>query len=173
MRASGAWEIYEPFSKSTHIEKIIEVIKGINTIAFLDNIQSNIVKNIAQELDCGSDCYYNPSTDELIAIPNFSQFPDDDEFKEAFRDSLVNIEKHRSDFMKFEALDSFESFKIMERFVREVPNDPLKKKLENALNHKKPFQNFKYIIDHSEVRQSWFDFKQRELEKIVAMQLAK
>lgn len=27
MRASGKWEIYEPFPKSTHLEKIIDVIK--------------------------------------------------------------------------------------------------------------------------------------------------
>jgi len=27
MRASGKWEIYEPFSESTHLEKIIEIIK--------------------------------------------------------------------------------------------------------------------------------------------------
>ena len=27
MRASGKWELYEPFPESTHLEKIIEVIK--------------------------------------------------------------------------------------------------------------------------------------------------
>lgn len=27
MRASGKWELYEPFPKSSHIEKILEVIK--------------------------------------------------------------------------------------------------------------------------------------------------
>lgn len=26
-RASGKWELYEPFAKSTHLDKIIEVIK--------------------------------------------------------------------------------------------------------------------------------------------------
>jgi len=27
MRASGKWEIYQPFSKSTYLDKIIEIIK--------------------------------------------------------------------------------------------------------------------------------------------------
>ena len=27
MRASGKWELYEPFPNSTHLEKIIEIIK--------------------------------------------------------------------------------------------------------------------------------------------------
>ncbi len=30
MRASGKWELYEPFSKSTHLAKIIKVIKEDN-----------------------------------------------------------------------------------------------------------------------------------------------
>jgi hypothetical protein len=27
MRASGKWELYEPFSEATHLEEIIEIIK--------------------------------------------------------------------------------------------------------------------------------------------------
>jgi hypothetical protein len=137
----------------------------------LDNPKQNIVKNIAQELDCGFDCYYNSKPDEIIAIPNFSQFSDEEDFKEAFRDSLEKIERHQSDFIKFEALESFESFKIMERFVEQVADKKLKAELENVLTNKKPFQNFKHKIDHSEFRQSWFEFKQSELEKIVEYQL--
>ena len=137
----------------------------------MDNPKQNIVKNIAQELDCGFDCYYNSCTDELIAIPNFSQFSDEEDFKEAFRESLEKIEKHHSDFIKFEALESFESFKIMERFVEQVSDEKLKMELENILTNKKPFQNFKHKIDLSEFRQNWFEFKQIELERIVENQL--
>ncbi len=137
----------------------------------MDNPKQNIVKNIAQELDCGFDCYYNYKTDEIIAIPNVSQFSDLENFKEAFRDSLEKIEKQQSDFIKLEALESDESFKIMERFVEQVADEKLKAELKNALTNKKPFQNFKYQIDHSQFRQSWFDFRQSELEKIVEYQL--
>jgi hypothetical protein len=137
----------------------------------LDNPKQNIVKNIAQELDCGFDCYYNSKTDEIIAIPDFSQFSDEVDFKEAFRDDLVKIEKHKADFIKIEVLESFESFKIMEGFVEQLTDKNLQSKLENALANKKPFQNFRHLIDHSEFRQSWFDFKQNELEKIVEKQI--
>lgn len=137
----------------------------------MDNYKQNIVKTIAQELDCGFDCYYNSVTNEIIGIPNFSQFSDENDFKEAFRESLEKIEKYHSDFIKFEALESFESFKIMERFVEQVADEKLKNDLENVLTNKKPFQNFKYKIDHSEFRQSWFEFKRSELEKIVKIQL--
>ncbi|NRR92404.1 hypothetical protein HSX10_12575 [Winogradskyella undariae] len=134
-------------------------------------IKSNIIKEIAQELDCGFDCYYNIKTDEIVAIPSFAQFSDEEDFKEAFSDSLENVEKHKTDFIKFESLESFESFKIMELFVEQLSDQNIKSELENILANKKPFQNFKHKIDHSEFRQSWFEFKKSELEKIVENQL--
>ncbi len=39
----------------------------------MDNSTQNIIKEIAQELDCGIDCYYNPKANELITIPNFGK----------------------------------------------------------------------------------------------------
>jgi hypothetical protein len=137
----------------------------------LDNTKQNIVKNIAQELDSGFDCYYNFKTDEIVPIPNFSQFSDEEDFKEVFSDSLDKVEKHKADFIKIETLESFESFKIMEGFVGQLCDQKLQSELENALANKKPFQNFKHLIDHSDYRQDWFDFKQNELEKRVENEL--
>jgi len=31
----------------------------------------------------------------------------------------------------------------------------------------KPFQNFKYVIDNSNYRNDWFDFKHKAIEQIV------
>lgn len=132
---------------------------------------SNIIREIAQELDCGFDCHYNSKTNEIVAIPSFSQFSDEEDFKEAFRESLENIEKNKTDFIKFAVLESFESFKIMERFAEQLPDKNLELELKNILTNKKPFQNFKHKIDHSDFRQNWFDFKQSALEKRVENQL--
>jgi ribosomal protein L11 methylase PrmA len=137
----------------------------------LDNSKQNIIKEIAQELDCGFDCYYNFKTDEIIAIPSFSQFADEEDFKEAFSDSLEKVKNHKADFIKIETLESFESFKIMELFVEQLPDENLKSDLENVLANKKPFHNFKHKINHSNFRQNWFDFKQSKLEKIVETKL--
>ena len=137
----------------------------------MDNLKQNIIKQIAQELDCGFDCYYNSKTDEIVAIPSFAQFSDEEDFKEAFSESLEKVEKHKTDFIKFETLESYESFKIMELFVEQLSVQNLKSELENVLANKKPFQNFKHKIDHSDYRQNWFDFKQNELEKRVENEL--
>jgi hypothetical protein len=137
------------------------------------NSNKNIIKEIAQELDCGNDCYFNLETEEIIAIPNCSQISDEDEFRDIFRVNLEKIKKEKADFIKFEVLESFESFKIMERFVEQMTDKQFQSELENILKKKKPFQNFKHSIDHSDFRQKWFYFKQSELEKRVETKLSR
>lgn len=137
----------------------------------MDNSRQNIIKEIAQELDCGNDCYYNPKTNELITIPNFGEMLDEDEFRESFGAELKKVKKNKADFIKIEVLESFESFKIMERFITQIADEQFQAELEIILERKKPFQNFKNTIDNSDYRQNWFDFKQNALEKIVETQL--
>jgi len=129
----------------------------------LDNLKQNIIKNIAQELDCGCDCYLNVKTNEVIAIPGNIYTSDQEDF--------TRIENNRTDFIKFDVLESYESFKIMELFVHQLTDENLKAELREVLKDKKPFQNFKNKIDQSHFRQDWFDFKQREIEKKVATEL--
>jgi len=135
------------------------------------NSNKNIIKEIAENLDCGFNCYYNSNTNEIVTIPNFSNISDEEEFKEIIHEGLEKVNKQKADFIKFEVLESFESFKIMERFVEQISDHQFKSELKNNLQKKKPFQNFKYLIDNSDYRQKWFDFKQIELEKIVEKQL--
>jgi hypothetical protein len=59
----------------------------------------------------------------------------------------------------------------MERFVSQIADEQFQAELENILERKKPFQNFKNRIDNSDFRQKWFDFKTNELEKNVVKQL--
>ena len=137
----------------------------------MENIKSIIIKEIAQELDCGNDCYYNTKSDEIIAIPNFSIISDDEAFMECFGTDLKKVKKNKTDIIKIEVLESFESFKIMEQFIDQISDTQFKSELENILQNRKPFQNFKNSIDNSDHRQKWLDFKQLELEKIVETQL--
>ena len=84
-----------------------------------------------------------------------------------FQDDFKKIESQKKDLIKFEVLESFESYKIMEDFKNQVEDDEFEEKLDQALNKRKPFQNFKNLIDNSEYREKWFQFKQKEIEKIV------
>ena len=92
---------------------------------------------------------------------------DEEQFNEAFQADLDKIYEQKAKFIKFEPLESFESFKIMERFIDQVTDMHFQSELSNILQRRKPFQNFKYAVDNSDFRQQWFDFKQKELEEIV------
>ena len=70
-------------------------------------------------------------------------------------------------YITIEPLESNESFKIMEKFVDQLDNSKLRKRLVYALNNRKPFANFKNIIDNSDIRQDWFDFKDEKLQEYV------
>ena len=136
---------------------------------FMNKPDQNIINEIAQELDCGNECYFNQKTKELICLPNadLMETAGEDYYKEMFQDDFKKIELQKKDLIKFEVLESFESFRIMEDFKNQVENDEFVEKLDQALNRRKPFQNFKNLIDNSEYREQWFKFKQKEIEKIV------
>lgn len=133
----------------------------------------NIIRELAQELDCGNDCYFNLKTQEIITIPNDSQHLFEDEFEEFFQADLDKIKKEKADLIKIEPLESFEVFKIMEEFSAQLDDLQFQFELKTILQKKNPFQNFKHAIDNSNYRQMWFDFKQKELEKIVENKLNK
>lgn len=52
-----------------------------------------------------------------------------------------------------------------------MPDNQLKKALDILSQRKKPFQNFKNVVETSDYRALWFSFKQSELENIVGEQL--
>lgn len=137
----------------------------------LDNHKQQIIKRIAQNLEAGFTSYYNVKTEEIIDLPGVSYDFDEDEFEEVFKESLIKIEDQKQDIIKFEVPKSFQLFEIMELFVAQLSDSELKSELEIVLTNRKPFQHFKYCIDHSEFRQNWFDFRASQLEKRVAEEL--
>lgn len=132
---------------------------------------SQILNEIAQDISCGQICYYNPKTNEIIAIPDVLQGFHEGEVKEFFKEEIKKVKKHKKDLIKFEPLKSSESFEIMERFVAQIDHKLFQSKLETILAQKKPFQHFKIEIDNSDYREVWFAFKQKALEEIIEEQL--
>ncbi len=52
-----------------------------------------------------------------------------------------------------------QAFRVMEDFANNLEIGTLKIELITALDQKHPFQNFKQIVESSEARQDWYDFK--------------
>lgn len=115
------------------------------------------IEEIADDLDCGLRCYYHLKSGEIKKIPNFDNWIGDEELWE---EDLDEIEENWDDYFEFVGFESHESFQIMADFTDNLNDTVLQNKLIDALNRRKPFQNFKWLIDNSgEYRQKWFDYK--------------
>jgi len=95
------------------------------------------------------------------SFPELEDEDDDDDDEQKF------LHEDWENCITVEPRESSESFKIMERFVDVVNDKILKNKLVNALNNRKPFANFKNIVESSNYRKEWFAFKQHQLEIMV------
>ena len=131
----------------------------------MDKLSPHIVNEIAQSIDCGDVVFYHKKTREIICLPQNHLF--DYDMEELFKKEIEEIEANRNNFIEFEPPTSSEGFRIMARFAELLPNSLFKFELLEILERNKPFRNFKYHVDNSEYRQNWFDFKQKELEKMV------
>lgn len=124
-----------------------------------------IVSEIADNIDAGFVCFLNTDTLETEEIRKEWMY-DPEEYEAMTGESFETDFKYPSweNCLTFEPLESHESFEIMRRFADNHTNVRFQNKLFNVLNNRKPFANFKFIIDTSEFRQDWFDFKKRRME---------
>lgn len=128
-----------------------------------------VIKEIAESIDSGLVCFLNLDTAETEDFPQ-EMLEDPEEFEAMTGESFEGLNfKHNNwaNWVSFEPLASFESFDIMRRFTDSLEDKWFIDKLNNALNNKKPYANFKAIIDNSNHRQNWFDFKKKFMENHV------
>lgn len=126
-----------------------------------------LIKEIAELLDCGYRCYLHKRTGELLSLPDMENNSfEDDEF---FTEELEKLENEFSEYIEIERPSSRESYDIMVDFTNQLAdNNALKSKLIEALNRRKPFREFKYQIDNSGIyRNEWFAFRDAKLQQLV------
>ena len=128
------------------------------------------IKEIAEFLDTGMICHYNLKTGNIIFLPNFNNMLYADE--EDWRTELDELDENWLDYFTFDPMTSRESFLVMADFIDTVDDRNLQERLVNALNRRKPFRNFKWVIDNSgEYRQKWFDYKEKRYIEAVKKQI--
>jgi len=116
------------------------------------------IKEIAEFLDIGMRCFYNKISGKILTCPDFNRNYDADQ--EIWAEIIEEIDNNYMDLVEFLAMESYDSFGVMEDFTETIDDVGLRSKLIYALSHRKPFQNFKWHIDNSgNYRQMWFDFK--------------
>lgn len=117
------------------------------------------IKEIAENFNIGMLTYLNIRTGEIEAIPDLDVVIADEADPE-WQEILDKVEENPDDWIVFEKFESWESYKMMESFIATVDDDKLSQELHSAIQKRKPFSSFKYVIeDAGEYRQQWFDFK--------------
>ncbi|WP_375581423.1 UPF0158 family protein [Marivirga tractuosa] len=116
------------------------------------------IEEIAGLLDCGLVCFYHKITKSI------EYHPDSEEFysvPEPWHDILDKIQADRNNYIRFEKMDSNQAFRVMENFAWSLTDIDFRDQILARLSKRKPFQHFKFLIDSSEYRQDWFDFKKK------------
>lgn len=123
------------------------------------------IREIAENMTMSLISFFNPETLEFESIPKDYY----DNFAEEFDEDLFSDLKYKEweKCIEIEPLESRESFRIMERFVAQLPENRETASLRQALNGRKPFANFNHQIHNSDYREDWFAFRRKELEKYV------
>lgn len=127
------------------------------------------ISEIAELLDCGMICFYHRPTGTIESYPD----PDDLYFDpEPWQDIIDKIENNWSSYDRFEKMDSNQGFQVMENFAHSLTDINFRNRILNRLSKRRPFQNFKLLIDSSDYRQAWFDFKKQAYIEFVKQQIA-
>jgi hypothetical protein len=132
----------------------------------------DIIKEIAEQLDCGFRAFMHKTTGQLLFVPNTDDLPDID--LDIWDEQLEQLEHNFLDFYEIDKWTSSDAFEIMSDFADQVSDDNFRSRLLDALGKNKPFREFRFIIDNSgDYRQQWFDFKNKSQQDFVARQLSR
>lgn len=120
-------------------------------------METDKIKEIVNQLTSEFRVFIHKTTEQIISVPDEDYYHEAD--FEHWDVKFKDIENNLSDYYEIEKWTSSEAFEAMSEFADQVPDFKLKSRLYDALSKRKPFSNFKFVIDHSGgYRQQWFDF---------------
>ncbi|HNU21723.1 MAG TPA: UPF0158 family protein [Bacteroidales bacterium] len=136
----------------------------------MTNKTTDIVKEIAEQLDCGFRAFIHKTSRQLLFVPDNNNYPDID--LDSWDEELEQLENNFTDYYEIDKWTSSEAFETMSEFADQLTDKNLQSRLFDALRKNKPFKEFKLVIDNSgDFRQQWFDFKNKWQQDFVARQL--
>lgn len=115
------------------------------------------ILQIAHAIERGFVCYLNPDTLEIEQVENRGIF-ENEAYNEQNEDLLDEYDLSNAkwdDRIKFEPLDSNDVLLIMQKFVTQLNDEGLSRKLESVLGEENPVTKFRRIIEKSDKRSAW------------------
>lgn len=136
----------------------------------MNSPKSDIIKEIAEQLDCGFRAFIHKTTGQLLFVPDENCFPYID--LDCWAEEFEELDNNFTDYYEIDKWTSSEAFEAMSEFASQLSDKNLQRRLFNALRMNKPFREFKFVIDNSgHFRQKWFDFINKWQQDYVARQL--
>jgi uncharacterized protein YktA (UPF0223 family) len=130
------------------------------------------IKEIAEYLDMGFSCYYHIHTKNILKFPNdeMLEMEDDDDVYAKEREEL---EENFMEYRYIDKMSSIESFHMMSAFIDSLNDlNEAKEKLIVSITLKKPFRQFKDVLDnYLETKELWYIFRQESLQNWVKQQI--
>ena len=134
-------------------------------------ISPETIKEIAEQLDTGMKVFYHLPTGELASYPDGLKWGGEID-EEAWGDDMAKLDENFHEYVAFTAMESHESFGVMEDFIETIAEKDVKEKFENIIQRKKPFQQFKYLLfDYPLLREQWFLYKDERYREYVLEQI--
>jgi len=134
------------------------------------NITTDIIKEIAEQLDCGFRVFIHKTTGQQLFVPDENNLTDSD--FDPWKEELERLENNFNDYYEIEKWSSNEAFELMSEYAEQVLDEKLQSRLFEALRKNKPFRAFNFVIDNSEnFRQNWFKFKAKGQQDFVEKQI--
>lgn len=126
------------------------------------------IVEIANLLECGMTCSFHSPTGAIEYYPDPLKHDFDSEL---WQDVIDKVHNDWGNYIQFEGIDSNQGFKLMENFAYSLTDSNFRDKILDRISRKKPFQNFRLLIDSSDYRQDWFDFKKKAYIDYVKQQI--
>ena len=127
-----------------------------------------IIKEIAEWLDTHHVVFLHQETQEILTYPVAENGFTDEEFDYIEQEVMEVINTDPGSYIRFDPLNSDESFEMMELFVETLKNAQLKAaRLLDALASRKPFRNFRNAIQSEEIEDDWDAYKDAYLQMLV------
>ena len=115
-------------------------------------------KEIADQIELGYRVFMHKKTGHLLFVPDMDNYPDME--PEPWAKEFEELKKNSKHYNEIEKWSSHEAYEMMTEFAEQLNgNRQLQITLLKALTGKKPFREFKFVIENAGgYRAKWFEF---------------
>ncbi|MCC5870871.1 MAG: hypothetical protein JJU22_00590 [Gammaproteobacteria bacterium] len=135
------------------------------------------LRDVAQEMQISGDfltCYINVKTGELVSLSEETMRYVDEEDTEWMHqwqlDEVVVARKvlESDDYIELPESGEVDNWSLMEAFALARPNAALREQILEAIDGRGAFRRFKDLVDHIDLLDQWYAFRDAAFEEAAA-----